>query len=228
MFYEQNSIKRISLYNDIVEKQLSGNDYLDVILAGIDEIQPHNCVEYTHKECKNVQREKKKRSEKRLCHCLALYDAFKTQCRECPLRTLPGFGKRIRNAEVVDYEIPVADCKRNIDLLLRYNDEYYCVEFKPRENEESILRMVAEILTYCAVLTRNECTSCAFTNKYNVRPELCKKAILFEEDSIQEKEWSRDYRYSACDRLREIIREQDIAVLCLREGDDAYTIRPLD
>ena len=80
----------------------------------------------------------------------------------------------------------------------------------PIGNDDSILRMVAEILTYLFILSKT-------------RPSLdYKPAIGFFEGSLQE-----NYYGNMSDKLKQLITEEGISVSCFKEdtkSSDYYTI----
>ena len=106
---------------------------------------------------------------------------------------------------------------------MEYQDKkLYCIEFKPLWNEESLLRMVAEIITYTYVLENDRIS---FEKKY--KPY--KKAIMFMENSEQWRQWTdKNYRNFACDRLREIIAKEEISVFCLKSENNEYIVEKLN
>lgn len=83
-------------------------------------------------------------TEKRICRCMFYYGKSDV-CGSCALQ------KKWRNAgsiKVADYEVPTTHVLLEvggIDLIL---DDQYAVEVKPKNSRETIVRMMAEILTY--------------------------------------------------------------------------------
>lgn len=226
-FYKREDIKATSKYNDVVKEELSGDGYLDALLTGVPK-NARNTYDYDHKNCLF---QTGGRTEKRLCRCLTLYKTEKAECDKCVLKGNPFFAKKVLNANMIDFEIPVSkdgkDAVGEIDLLIEYESVLYCAEFKPIWNGESLLRMVAEILTYTYVWESGDRT--AFDRKYNSYGKEIKKAILFMEGSEQYKQWTdKGYAYYAKDGLRRIIKEQEIAVLVLRQKEGDYVIEKLN
>lgn len=226
MFYKDEDIKRVR-YNDIVEERLSGDDYLTVLTEGVPR-NGRDFYDYNHENC--YFDSDSSNEEKRLCRCLTLYGTKGAKCGKCALKGKEYFARKVLNATVVDFEIPVSkkeDKVGKIDLLIDYEGVLYCAEFKPIWNDESLLRMVAEIITYMYVW--ETCNREAFDKKYHSHSREVKKAIFFMEGSEQYRQWTDEgYAYYAKDGLRKIIKEQEIAVLVLRQKEDGYVIEKLN
>lgn len=93
-------------------------------------------------------------TEKRLCRCIYFLNGSKTepkQQKKCAACSFP-YSKYTLSGEYViqDYEAAAPYNKHNgADLIWTAPDgETYAVEVKPADSTETILRMVAEILTY--------------------------------------------------------------------------------
>ncbi len=105
----------------------------------------HNkCAAY-YKECDVENREKS------ICRCMFYYDEKKTKCKSsCKLKRK--WHHLNDGIEIIDYETPMEkkiDGVGNIDLRIKYKDKEYGVEVKPpKNNDETISRMVAEAMTY--------------------------------------------------------------------------------
>jgi len=128
------------------------------------------------------------------------------------------YAKPVENAVFVDFEVPVTNTKGvgEIDLIMEYNGKTYAVETKRPESNETVLRMVAEIITYvyCSGKEMN-------------------KAIMFVKNSEQYCQWvglknGKDYKYKACEELREIVKNNDITVFCLEDSTDEYRVEILN
>ena len=105
----------------------------------------------------------------RLCKCLYYRNnGYPTRCDSCAFTSrfyLRG------DYHIVDYEVPSFFCGKNIgeiDLVLQKDNLLYATEVKPyadnvlsstqkqyKGNKETLLRMVAEILTYTAFFEKN-------------------------------------------------------------------------
>lgn len=127
-------------------------------------------------------------------------------------------------------EVPVScsstDTIGEIDLILEYNGTAYCTEVKLAWNPESLLRMVAEIVTYYSLVGDNP----AFIKKYGIG---CKRAIMFTKGSEQYFQWfgvkdDKPYKHKACDELKSLINDNDIAVFCIEDITDGYVITKLN
>ena len=157
--------------------------------------------------------------EKQIIKCLFVNSlkVNKTDCNGCPLQDKRRYVRG--DFTIVDYEVPICArtfSKSNIDLLLKETNSniMYAVEVKPPiGNDNSILRMVAEILTYLYVLKETR-------PKLNYKP-----AIGFFEGSLQEK-----YYGNMSDKLSQFIVEEGISVFCIKEDtkkSDSYYIEKL-
>ena len=152
---------------------ISGNlkHRLDVLLLGkqIKELIKDNDDTYAssergkheEKKCKGV----KKETEHEICKCMYYYDRLnessteeRIQCKNCFIKK--PWTNIDKVYEVADYEYPMPYKHKlkkikNVDLVLRDRTSglLYAVEVKrPEGNNETISRMMAEILTYTAVL----------------------------------------------------------------------------
>lgn len=158
--------------------------------------------------------------EKRVCKCLYYYSKDPKNCEKHPECDYLKRGRRYRIHEtseyrIEDYEIPPYDKVKgvgNVDLILKGQDgTLYATEVKPPEkNPESLLRMIAEIVTY---------TLCDF--KY--KGQKTRRAIAFFEGSNQAEEY--DHQKDDED-LRALLTEAKLTVFCFREveGEKAYRI----
>ncbi|MBO4252088.1 MAG: hypothetical protein J5911_05470 [Clostridia bacterium] len=226
-FYKRNDVISKSKYNDIVKTELLKDDYFAVIVKDVEKNSRESYV-YNHNNCFfNTDT----RTEKRLCRCLVCFnkEQMVARCDECALKNKEYYAKPVKNAKFIDFEVPVSNKSNDhvgeIDLLMEYQNNLYCMEFKPYWNDESLLRMVAEIITYTYVLDNDRIN---FLKKYEPYKNY-KKAIMFMENSEQWKQWTdKNYRHFACDRLREIIEKEDIAVFCLKLGNDEYIVEKLN
>ena len=213
LFYKERQINNKSKYNDVVKSRLSG-DALAVILNGLSP-DPYT-GKFDHKKisCNCVGR----KTEKRWCRCLvnSQRKTLTNECETCDLKKT--YAKPVENAVFVDFEVPVTNTKSvgEIDLIMEYNGKTYAVETQRPESNESVLRMVAEIITYvyCSGKEMN-------------------KAIMFVKNSEQYCQWvglknGKDYKYKACEELREIVKNNDITVFCLEDSTDEYRVEILN
>ena len=118
----------------------------------------------------NENSEETKLTEKRICRCMNYYKETDKVCKECKI------DKKWNNVgeyRIIDYEVPtpfVIDTVGGIDLLIQRGEEkqIYAVEVKSEKSEETLVRMMAEILTL----------DCCTDKTY-------KPAICFFKDSLQ-------------------------------------------
>ena len=123
------------------------NDYDEVLLR---HPRKRYCHQYEHVQCALDLRKTKRATEKRICHCWNYYNknCHADKCANC------GFEFKRTNAgkiKICDFEVPTDFSMENlggIDWLLDDNGKTLATEVKPPESDETIVRMVAEILTY--------------------------------------------------------------------------------
>lgn len=77
--------------------------------------------------------------------------------------------------------------------------------------------MISEIITYCYVLG----------------DENVNKAIMFTKDSEQYFQWTgkkdgKPYKYAAREQIKQIIRDNDIAVFCIENSGEKYKIEKFE
>lgn len=91
-------------------------------------------------------------TEPRLCRCLYYrHSAYPSPCEQC------AFEQRfdlVGDCRITDYQVPAYYCGKGIgaiDLIICKEGIEYATEVKPyKNNNETLLRMIAEILTYTA------------------------------------------------------------------------------
>ena len=89
-------------------------------------------------------------TEKRLCRCMYYKNSnHETECELC------GYRERFKvtgDYQIIDYEVPAfyyGDGIGEIDLVISDGVDCYATEVKPyKNNKETLLRMIAEIMTY--------------------------------------------------------------------------------
>lgn len=143
-----------------------------------------------HNRCGGL--ESGKFDEKRLCKCLYYFNGpFRCQ-EECENCLYEDRYRIIGNYKITDYEVPshyYVHNLGNIDLIL---NDTYATEVKPyKKNNESLLRMVSEIMTYTLGFPEG---------KY-------KKAIAFFENTDQEREYEKKDR-----EMMNLLKKVDITV----------------
>ena len=93
----------------------------------------------------------------------------------------------IGEVKIVDYEIPLCDRgtgegKGNIDLVFYYGNDFYIIETKKLNSDESLLRCVLEIETYYESLNSNFSNNINYSNKIN-------KGLLLDKNSTAYKHY---------------------------------------
>lgn len=123
------------------------NNYDEILL-------PHPRKRYCHDDehirCTLEPENAEKVTEKRICRCWNYYNknCHMSKCDICE------FGFKRRNAgeiQILDYEVPTPFSMKNlggIDWILDDDGSMLATEVKPPESTETIVRMLAEILTY--------------------------------------------------------------------------------
>jgi hypothetical protein len=170
-----------------------------------------------HNNCRGLQGNKC--TEKRLCKCMYYLNIndkantnYKTACDKCEFKDR---FKTVGEYFIADYEVPAhyyGDGIGEIDLIISDGKTRYATEVKPyKNNSETLLRMVAEIMTY--------------THDYS--KECLKKAIGFfeinrEKGTITDQKREFD---NVNPLLLDIIKKADITVFCFEEtGEQEYRI----
>lgn len=165
-----------------------------------------------HEKCKGLENEVSK--EKRLCKCMYYLNSnYPKNCDRCSYQDR---FKIIGDYRITDYEFPAYYSGKgigNIDLIISKDDIHYATEVKPyKGNGETLLRMIAEIMTY--------------TEGYPVTKY--KKAIaFFEKDRGDKGEKTKQQKeYETADpALLELLKTADITVFRFEEaGEKAYRI----
>lgn len=136
----QEKLKELSLI-------VAENNYDEVLL-------PHPRKRYIHQDehtvCTMSESSSQERvTEKRICRCWNYHNkANNDYCEQCQF----GFKrKNVGAIEIVDYEVPTVFSMEQlggIDWLLKKHGETIAAEVKPPNSTETIVRMIAEILTY--------------------------------------------------------------------------------
>lgn len=171
----------------------------------------NNCDGFTEKDSNPT-----KTDEKRFCKCLFYLNGDSAkQCEIClyPERfALVGDEYQIKDYEVPPFFYEKGIRKSGIDLVIQEGNVLYATEVKPyKGNDETLLRMVAEIMTY----------TLGYPNgKY-------KKAIAFFEKNREEKsKTTQQKEYDAIHpSLVALLKTADITVFRFEEaGEKAYKI----
>lgn len=164
-----------------------------------------------HSRCSGLNSQRY--TEKRLCKCLYYLNSTHSKCCDkC------NFQKRyeiVGDYQITDYEVPAfyyGDGVGEIDLIISKDNICYATEVKPyKGNNETLLRMIAEIMTYT-----EGCPAGTY-----------KKAIAFfkenrddGEKTAQQKEYE-----SASPALLDLLKKAEITVFRFEEvGEKVYQI----
>ena len=148
-------------------------------------------------QCKGFDSGPLEQREKRLCKCLYYFNNNRTQnCDSCQFHDR----YKLKGFSIIDYEVPsfyYAPKIGEIDLVIKYENENYATEVKPYAgNEEPLIRMIAEIMTY--------------TDGYE---DKFKKAIGFFENSPQHDEYKA---LPADSKLKELLDAAQITVFLFK------------
>ena len=127
-----------------------------VIEDNYDEVLlPHPRRRYCHDDkhltCTMLESASQERpTEKRICRCWCYFNK-KSKGQDCSACKFSFRKKNVGEFEIVDYEVPTEFAMKQlggIDWLLKKNGCVYAAEVKPPNSSETIVRMIAEILTY--------------------------------------------------------------------------------
>lgn len=197
---------------DDATREMNFLGVIDPILFGDD---------FTHDFCTKLDPEKKpdkdeeKSKEKRICKCLYYYTTNPGNCdSQCDyvLRKKRRRVSKDSEYSIVDYEVPPYKDDRikhvgEVDLILKGPDgTLYATEVKPpKDNPETLRRMIAEIITY---------TLGGFTYK----GETPRRAIAFFANSRQARAYKRDEKKQ---ELKALLAAADITVFCFQKTEEA-------
>lgn len=195
------------LAQELLDAINQGNDAVKNLLFGGTELELYSdhgsYREGMHNHCEGLKTHKV--TEKRICKCLFYRNGqyFDSDvCRKC---TYKSRSRIVGDYQITDYEVPAyyyGTGIGEIDLVISDRETKYAVEVKPpKGNRETLLRMIAEIMTY--------------TMGY---PEgAYQKAIAFFEGTAQAEEF---YSETPNGKIKEILQKADIAVFCLKWIDE--------
>lgn len=232
-YYKRDDVKAKSEYKELLCRlQLSENPVAE-ILNGIQLDKIRTTLNYNHQTCSGYKNEYERRTEKRLCRCLVCYNngLNNPSCVNCKMNTEHRLAKNVLNAKFVDFEIPVTDVSDDhigeIDLMMQYDNQFYALEFKPFWNKESLLRMIAEIITYDAFAKRSKCIGDKFKNY--------KLGIMFMKvDGEPNEQYNQftgngKHQYILTEKEKGIFDLLGISVFCLEidKKTDGYIVQKL-
>lgn len=201
-----------ALVAEVTRAVEAGDDALKLLLFGSEEpdlYRKHgNYQPGQHNRCGGLKGSAF--TEKRLCKCLYYHNGQYRRPEECDKCDFQERFDLIGQYEITDYEVPAcyyAPGVGEIDLVLtdRESGVSYAAEAKPdRGNDETLLRMTAEIMTY---------TLGHPSEKYQ-------KAIIFFEGTAQQEEYDR-----AEPDMRALLKKAGITVFRFKKsGDQQYKI----
>lgn len=144
-------LKNIKLLSDAVQND-APNYLNNFLLQGVESQEKlHNP---NHKYCDYKKTDSNRITEKRICRCMYYFNSSKNEkCKNC-LFSLKW--KNESEYEIINYEVPMPKVVKKtggIDLLLKSknNNKIFATEVKPEYSTETLVRMIAEILTYCEI-----------------------------------------------------------------------------
>ena len=192
-----------ALINKLRKAVEEGEETLKLLLFGMlnpDLYSDHgDYKEGQHNKCNGLKEDTF--TEKRLCKCIYYYNTpFLKKCDKCDFKQRY---KLIGDYEICDYEVPAFYYGKGIgeiDVIIKGKDAVYATEIKPyKGNDETLLRMIAEIMTY----------TLGYPN------EKYKKAIAFFENTTQENEY-----LAMTSELKLLIKEADITMFRFEKIDE--------
>lgn len=214
-FKDTPTINHRSAQDENFEKLLNainGNNLKGFLIKGEpDKSKPHIP---NHSKCDYSKTDSERITEKRICRCFYYYNSDKTtdECATCPFAFKK---KNIGNIKITNYEVPsefVIEGVGGIDWLLDDNGQTLATEVKPTESSETLVRMVAEALTY-KIDTDYTPAICFFLkNKYG-------------NDTKQMADY-RKYRNALI--FREIIAKANLRILGIEIIEDTFMIIDLE
>ena len=187
-----------------------GEDALKKVLIGCENPELYSShgtyQEGGHNRCSRLKGNRI--TEKRFCKCLYYRNGKyhnPEECRECDFKDRFNI---IGNYRITDYEVPAYFYGKGIgeiDLIISDGKTQYATELKPYEgNEETLLRMIAEIMTYTIGYPEG---------KYV-------KAIAFFQGTKQNDEFEK-----AAPEIKELLAKANITVFRFEKtGEKAYQI----
>ena len=189
----------------ILADMIRNGDYEENLLPKPRRPYDHN---FDHNSCDFSLKNPKPVNEKRICRCWNYYNKPNRdkKCDSCPFQFKK---KNDGNIKIIDFEVPT---KFNIaklgeiDWLLKDGDEIFATEVKPPESPETLVRMIAEILTY------------TIESEY-------KPAICFFNGSKQHRDYNK-YKDNA--DFQFIIKQTGIRVLCITFDKDKFEIHDVE
>lgn len=207
-----NKTNNAVLCKELIRAIDAGEDTLLELLIGTTEPELHSAHgSYRgeeHNHCGGLK--KNSFTEKRLCKCLYYRNGKYHNLEECQKCDFPHEYRHsiIGDYSITDYEVPAfyyGDGIGEIDMIISDGRIQYATEVKPlKGNNETLLRMVAEIMTYTAGYP---------AGKYE-------KAIAFFEGTKQAAEFE-----NPAPEIKELLSKAGIVVFCfIKLEEKAYRI----
>jgi hypothetical protein len=214
-FKDSPTINHRSAQDENFEKLLNainGNNLKGFLIKGEpDKSEPHIP---DHSKCDYSKTDSERITEKRICRCFYYYNSDKTtdECATCPFAFKK---KNIGDIKITDYEVPskfVIEGIGGIDWLLDDNGKLLATEVKPPESSETLVRMVAEALTY--------------TIDTSYTPAVC---FFLKTKYGNDTKQMADYRkYRNTPVFREIIAKTNLRILGIKIIEDTFRIIDLE
>ena len=214
-FKDNPTINHRSAQDENFEKLLNainGNDLKCFLIKGEpDKNKPHIP---DHSKCDYSKTDSERITEKRICRCFYYYNSDKItdECATCPFAFKK---KNIGDFKITDYEVPsefVIEGIGGIDWLLNDNGKLLATEVKPPKSSETLVRMVAEALTY--------------TIGTNYTPAIC---FFLKNKYGNDTKQMVDYRnYRNTPAFRKIIDKKHLRVLGIEINNDTFKIIDLE
>ena len=193
---------RKEMTKELITAINTGNEAVHKLLFGstdIDEYSNHGKYKKgMHEYCSKLSGDSF--TEKRLCRCMYYKNSnHETECGLC------GYRDRFKvtgDYQIIDYEVPAfyyGDGIGESDLVISDGVDCYATEVKPyKNNKETLLRMIAEIMTYTDGYTEG----------------IYKKAIAFFEKNCDDGSFTSQQREYDEKELEtsELIKKADITV----------------
>lgn len=196
-----NDSNYLKMIDELEQAISNGNEALKQLL--FDSVEPDLYINHgsykagQHNRCGGF--DNKAFWEKRLCKCLYYMNSKYRIANECEKCQFPERYAITGSYKITDYEVPAYYYGSNIGKIDLILNDIYATEVKPdKNNEESLLRMVAEIMTYTLGFPKGQ----------------YKNAIGFFENTPQEEEYLlRD------PSMMRLLEKAEITVFCFKKKD---------
>lgn len=203
-----NKTDEAALARKLIDAMEAGEDALKKLLLGTGEPDAYavhgSYREGGHARCGGLASEAF--TEKRLCKCLYYRNSEHPKaCDKCDFQDRYDI---VGGYRITDHEVPAFYYEKGIgkiDLIISDGGKDYAAEVKPyKGNDETLLRMIAEIMTYTLGYPEG---------KYE-------RAMAFFEDTPQEKEYQ-----TLMPEIKTLLQKARVTVFCFKkEGNGAYRI----